>query len=103
MSDLAATDIKPPIQGFVLEHARGKGITDVRDDDSLLKQGIIDSLGVFRLIAFLEDTFPLTVENEDMFPENFQTIGDIEIFVCRKLGVKLPEPAVSEAPAPVAN
>jgi acyl carrier protein len=99
MSDLAATDIKAPIQGFVFEHARGKGITDVKDDDSLLKQGIIDSLGVFRLIAFLEDTFPLTVEDEDMFPENFQTIGDIEKFVSRKLGVKLPEPAVCEAVA----
>jgi hypothetical protein len=38
------------------------------------------------MIAFLEETFPLTIEDTDMVPENFQTLNDIEIFVARKLG-----------------
>jgi hypothetical protein len=37
------------------------------------------------MIAFLEDTFPITIEDTDMVPENFQTINDIEAFVVSKL------------------
>ena len=85
MENLVA-DIKEPVRGFVLEYAAGRGVTEVKDDDSLLKTNVIDSLGVFRLIAFLEDTFPLTVEESDMVPENFQSLNDIESFVAGKLG-----------------
>jgi hypothetical protein len=38
------------------------------------------------MIAFLEETFPLTVEDSDMVPENFQTLNDITAFVAGKLG-----------------
>jgi acyl carrier protein len=79
-------DVKEPIRAFILEYAAGRGVTEVKDDDSLLKTNVIDSLGVFRLIAFLEDTFPLTIEQSDMVPENFQSLKDIESFVAGKLG-----------------
>src|SRR5437588_558182 len=81
-------DMKGPVRTFVLEYAQARGISEVKDDDSLLKNNVIDSLGVFRMIAFLEETFPLTVEDTDMVPENFQTINDIEKFVSNKLGIK---------------
>jgi acyl carrier protein len=51
-----------------------------------LTTNIIDSLGSFWMIAFLEETFPLTIEDTDMAPENFQTLNDIENFVAGKLG-----------------
>jgi len=79
-------NVKEPVRVFILEYAAGRGVTAVKDDDSLLKTNVIDSLGVFRLIAFLEDTFPLTVEESDMVPENFQSLNDIENFVAGKLG-----------------
>ena len=79
-------NVKEPVRAFILEYAAGRGITEVKDDDSLLQTNVIDSLGVFRLIAILEDTFPLTVEESDMVPENFQTLNDIERFVVGKLG-----------------
>ena len=78
-------DVKEPIRRFILEYAAGRGVTEVNDDDSLLKTNVIDSLGAFRLIAFLEDTFPLTVDDSDMVPENFQSLNDIESFVVGKL------------------
>ncbi|CAN5531230.1 hypothetical protein BH20VER3_BH20VER3_02890 [soil metagenome] len=81
----ATTDVKEPIRGFILEYAAGRGVSEVEDDDSLLQTNVIDSLGVFRLIAFLEDNFPLTVEESDMVPENFQSLNDIENFVLGKL------------------
>jgi acyl carrier protein len=82
----SVADVKDPIRAFILEYAAGRGVTEVKDDDSLLKSNVIDSLGVFRLIAFLEETFPFTVEDSDMVPENFQSLNDIGNFVAGKLG-----------------
>ncbi len=84
--DNSLINVKEPVRAFVLEYAAGRGVTEVKDDDSLLQTNVIDSLGVFRLIAFLEETFPLTVEESDMVPENFQSLNDIEKFVAGKLG-----------------
>ena len=39
------------------------------------------------MIDFLEAAFPLTIEDTDMFPENFQTLNDVAIFINRKLGI----------------
>ena len=85
-SDDPVVDVKEKVRAFVLEYAAGKGLTEVKDDEPLLTTNIIDSLGSFRMIAFLEETFPLTIEDTDMVPENFQTLNDIESFVAGKLG-----------------
>ena len=82
----SVVDVKEKVRAFVLEYAAGKGLTEVKDDEPLLTNNIIDSLGSFRMIAFLEETFPLTIEDTDMVPENFQTLNDVESFVARKLG-----------------
>ena len=85
-SDNPVVDVKEKVRAFVLEYAAGKGLTEVKDDEPLLTNNIIDSLGSFRMIAFLEETFPLTIEDTDMVPENFQTLNDVESFVASKLG-----------------
>ena len=72
-------------RAFVLESAAGR-ITELADDENLLQTNIIDSLGSFRMIAFLEETFPLTIEDTDMVPENFQTLNAVEVFIAGKLG-----------------
>lgn len=85
-SDNSLADVKEKVRAFVLEYAAGKGLTEVKDDEPLLTSDIIDSLGSFRMIDFLEQTFSLTIEDTDMVPENFQTLNDVEGFVARKLG-----------------
>ena len=85
-SDNPVVGVKEKVRAFVLEYAAGKGLTELKDDEPLLTTNIIDSLGSFRMIAFLEETFPLTIEDTDMVPENFQTLNDIESFVAGKLG-----------------
>ena len=55
-----------------------------RDDDSLLESGIIDSLGVLDLVTFIESEFKVNVVDEDLIPENFQTIDRMTAFVERK-------------------
>jgi acyl carrier protein len=42
-------------------------------DASFLEEGIVDSTGVLELVMFAEDTFAITVEDEEIVPENFDS------------------------------
>lgn len=53
-------------------------------DASFLKNGIIDSTGVLELVAFLEETFAIKVEDTDLIPENLDSIAQVIAFVQRK-------------------
>ncbi len=53
-------------------------------DASFLKNGIIDSTGVLELVAFLEETFAIKVEDTELVPENLDSIGQVIAFVQRK-------------------
>ncbi|MGB2821071.1 MAG: acyl carrier protein [Phycisphaerae bacterium] len=53
--------------------------------ESLLEAGVIDSTGVLELVMFLEESFSIHVDDEDMVPENLDRIPDIARFVERKL------------------
>jgi acyl carrier protein len=80
-------EVKEKVRAFVLEYAADRGVTEIKDDEPILTNNIIDSLGSLRMIDFLETAFPLTIEDTDMLPENFQTLNDVEIFINRKLGI----------------
>jgi acyl carrier protein len=54
-------------------------------NDDLLERGIIDSLGVMRLIAFLEKTYGVEVADQDIVPENFQDLNAISNFIEQKM------------------
>jgi acyl carrier protein len=57
------------------------------DGDSFLAGGIIDSTGVLEIIYFIEDTFGIKVEDEEMLPENLDSIDNLVAFVSRKKAV----------------
>src|SRR5215813_15654559 len=84
-------NVKEKVRAFVLEYAAGRGVTEIADDEPILTNNIIDSLGSLRMIDFLESAFPLTIEDTDMLPENFQTLNACEIFIKGKLGIPLHE------------
>ena len=54
------------------------------DDDSLLDAGIIDSTGVLDLIGFIEQQFGVSVSDEELVPENLDSIARLSAFVERK-------------------
>ncbi|ACH37576.1 acyl carrier protein [Citrifermentans bemidjiense Bem] len=56
--------------------------------DSLIDKGIVDSLGVQRLIAYLEQEFDLQIADTEIVPENFETIGSVVNFINYKLTAK---------------
>ena len=83
-----SSSIKSQIRQFVMENAQSKGVTTVSDTDSLTEIGVVDSLGIFRLVSFLEDSFGVRISDDEIVHDNFQTIAEIERFVSTKLAGK---------------
>jgi acyl carrier protein len=52
-------------------------------DYDLLAGGVIDSLGLLKVIAWLEDRFGVVVEDLEIAPDNFRTVADMDAFVQR--------------------
>lgn len=65
------------------EFLRDQG-PDLEDTDNLIEEGIIDSLGIMRLLAFLERSFGTKVSDEELIPVNFETIESISSFIRSK-------------------
>ena len=61
------------------------GEQKLADDESLLEVGVMDSTGVFELVAFLEESFNLQIADKDITPQNLDTIDAITAFVEREL------------------
>jgi acyl carrier protein len=61
------------------------GRASIDPDEDLLEQGVIDSLGVMTLITFMEDTFGIEIGDEDIVPENFQSLNILTKFVEQKM------------------
>jgi acyl carrier protein len=68
------------IENFIVEEAE-----NLAEEDSLLERGIIDSTGVLELVAFIEEKYSITVEDEELIPENLDTIRNIAEFIKRKV------------------
>ncbi|MGD2165533.1 MAG: acyl carrier protein [Anaerolineae bacterium] len=54
------------------------------DDASLLEEGIVDSTGVLELVMFVEETFDITVEDDEILPDNFDSVTKLAAYVRRK-------------------
>ena len=64
----------------------GRDMGTLTQDEDLLAKGIIDSHGVMELVQFLQDRYGVSIGDEDLVPENFQSLVRIEEFVERKKG-----------------
>ncbi len=81
----AQSAVKDQIREFILENlAQPKGITSFADDEALMETGVVDSLGVFRLVSFLEDQLGVRVGDEEINPETLKNLNTIEELVIRK-------------------
>jgi len=74
--------MRSTIASFIADELlTGKGIDKVGPDESLIDSGVLDSLALVRLISFLEERFGVTVRDDEVIPENFQTIQAIEAYI----------------------
>jgi acyl carrier protein len=56
-------------------------VEDLEDDFDLLTGGVVDSLGLLKVVAWLEDEFDIGVDDSELGPDSFRTVAAIKAFV----------------------
>ncbi len=78
-------DIRSTIREFIKENFM---VTEEDiasgDDTSFLESGIVDSTGILEIVEFIEEKFEISVEDEELIPENLDSIENLTNFVSRK-------------------
>lgn len=75
--------IEDEIRRFIVEELNGppEGLTN---DFPLIERSVLDSLGLFQLVTFLESEYGIQIDDEELVPEHFGTLGDIARLVASK-------------------
>jgi acyl carrier protein len=74
------------IRDFVVSNFLFGDASALQDDTSFLNSGIVDSTGILELVMFLETTYGIKVDPQEMLPENFDSVSRVVAFVTRKTG-----------------
>ncbi|MEW6382142.1 MAG: acyl carrier protein [bacterium] len=78
-------EIENRIKNFIFENFLiGQKNRELQNDISFLDEGIIDSTGMLELVAFIEDTYGLVVEDEELIPDNLDSVNRIIAYLERK-------------------
>jgi len=79
-------DPKIRVRQFILKQFPLARKRQVRDSDALLESGIVDSLGVLQVVSFIEQEFSVKISDDDLVPDNFQTIDRIKALIADRIG-----------------
>lgn len=78
-------DIKSQVRLYIFDNFIMSGDSgDLKDGDSFMERHILDSTGFIELITFLEQAFGVRVEDDEMVPENLDSLNNIENFLRKK-------------------
>lgn len=77
-------DVQQRVKRFVMENFFVSDPSEIGDDTSLIATGMVDSTGMLEVVTFLESEFGVRVRDQEMVPDNLETIGRIAAFVERK-------------------
>jgi acyl carrier protein len=81
-------DVAGRIKEFIKEEILFEDADATLNDDTPLLSGVMDSLSLMQLVAFLEDEFDVEIDDADMTADQFRTVADIEKLVNQKVGQK---------------
>ncbi len=84
MQDLSLDHVQQPIKGYMQERFPALQRLDLDSATELLQSNAIDSLGLLELIAYIEETFDVALDDDDLSPENFDSIDRIARLVIAK-------------------
>ncbi len=89
--------IEHKIREFILKNLYFAEDNSIADEDSFLETGVVDSMGVMELVAFVQSEFGVEVAQHEIVVENFDSIGKLANFVRRKLPPEARRDPVAEA------
>ena len=76
------------IRTFILENVLiGEDESALDNNDSFLEKGIIDSTGILELVSFLENEFSIEVKDDELVPDNFDSISKLTVYIESKVSV----------------
>ena len=82
-------DTEDRLRAFIIDELNWDGDRrELTPDYPLIDRQVVDSLGITLMVAFLEDDFGVTVSDEELLPENFDSIRQITDFIDAKRGVR---------------
>lgn len=80
-------DIKTQVRSYIVDNfIMGGSGAQFKDGDSFMEKHVIDSTGFLELVTYLEETYGFVVDDEEMVPENLDSLNNIEAYVLRKKG-----------------
>lgn len=82
-----AQRFRSAVREFIAENFLFRADVDISDNQSLLEGGVIDSTGVLELIAFLESTYGIRIADEEIIPENLDSVDNMTHYLARKMPV----------------
>ena len=78
-------EIKQQIREFVIENfLMGDAAAMLKDGESFLETGTIDSTGVLEVVTYLESHFSIKVDDKDLVPENLDSVNNLTKYVLRR-------------------
>lgn len=78
-------DNSSKVREFVVENFLFGDGEELKQETSFMEEGIIDSTGILELVFFLEETFSISVEDDELVPENMDSLRSIAGFIDQKL------------------
>lgn len=86
IKNLDTANIKNQIKSFVIDNFLfGQIEFEFDTADSLLEKGIVDSTGVLELVTFIEETFAFIVADDEITPDNLDSIDNMALYISRKI------------------
>jgi acyl carrier protein len=77
------------VKEFIIENFLFGEEVQLELDTDFFDKGIIDSTGVLELVSYMEETFDISVDDEELIPENLSSLKNIDVFLKKKLSQKV--------------
>lgn len=77
-------EVNAVIRQFIVENFLFGEDGNLKEETSFLEGGIIDSTGILELVSFLEEKFGISVADEELVPENLDSIGNVVAYLASK-------------------
>ena len=77
------------VKEFIIENFLFGEEEQLKPDTDFFDKGIIDSTGVIELVSFLEERFNISVDDDELIPENLSSLKRVDLFLDKKLSQKV--------------
>lgn len=76
------------VRTFIVDNFLFGDDSSLKEDSSFLQEHIVDSTGILEIIAFLEEEFSIIINDDELLPENLDSLNNIDAFLKNKLSQK---------------